>query len=208
MRTHGWGGFPPTSDDEAIDRILAATRECIDRNGSSTTITDVADALHVTRQTVYRYFSCTEDLLQATALDAVGAFMERLATRVARIKDPGSAVVEMVASTLEQLPTEPYIGLLVASERVGTFARGITSTTAMAFGRSLFERVGIDWTSMGLTEPLFDEFLEHVLRTIQSLVLDPGPLRNGRELRGYLARWLWAPVTQLGGGAPVAPQSG
>ena len=70
MRTHGWGGQPPASDDEAIERILAATRQSIDRRGASTSITDVADTLHVTRQTVYRYFASTEDLLQATALQA------------------------------------------------------------------------------------------------------------------------------------------
>lgn len=199
MRTHGWGGRPPGTDEEAIDRILAATRESIDRSGPSTTIRDVADTLDVTRQTVYRYFASTDDLLQATALDAVGEFMDRLASRVERIDDPGTAIVEMVASTLEQLPSEPYIGLLVSSERVGTFARGITSTTAMTFGRSLFERVDIDWDALGLVGSLFDEFLEHVLRTIQSLVLDPGPQRNGRELREYLTRWLWAPVLQLSG---------
>jgi hypothetical protein len=29
------------------------------------------------------------------------------------------------------------------------------------------------------------------LRTLQSLVLDPGdPVRSGSELRGYLQRWL------------------
>jgi AcrR family transcriptional regulator len=207
MRTHGWGGKPPASDDEAIDRILAATRECIDRSGPSTTIRDVADALPVTRQTVYRYFASTEDLLQATALDAVGDFMDRLASRVVRIKDPGSIVVEMVATTLEQLPAEPYIGLLVSPERVGTFARGITSDTAMTFGRSLFERVEIDWRLLGISGTLFDEFLEHVLRTIQSLVLDPGPPRNGRELREYLARWLWAPVMNLGAEVAAAPRS-
>jgi AcrR family transcriptional regulator len=207
MRTHGWGGEPPTSDDEAIDRILVAARKCIDRSGASTTIRDVADELRVTRQTVYRYFASTEDLLQATALDAVGEFMDRLASRVARINDPGSAVIEMVASTLEQLPAEPYIGLLVSSERVGTFALGITSTTAMAFGRSLFERVDIDWNSLGLSGSILDEFLEHVLRTIQSLVLDPGPQRNGRELREYLARWLWAPATQFRGDILASQQS-
>ena len=196
MRTHGWGGRPPASDDEAIGRILAATRDCIDRRGASTSITDVAESLHVTRQTVYRYFASTEDLLQATALQAVGEFMDRLASGVRPTSDPGAVVVELVASALEQLPGEPYIGLLVTSERVGSFARGITSPTAVAFGRTIFERVDIDWEALGLTGELFDEFLEHVLRTIQSLVLDPGPPRSGAALRRYLDRWLWAPAAE------------
>jgi AcrR family transcriptional regulator len=204
MRTHGWGGRPPASDDEAIDRIIAATRRCIDRNGSSTSISDVAAALHVTRQTVYRYFAGTDDLLQATALQAAGEFIDRLAARVKHIGDPGTVIVELVASALEQLPSEPYIGLLLSTERVNTFAPVITSPTAVAFGRTLFERVDIDWESLHLTESLFDEFLEHVLRTIQSLVLDPGPPRSAGALRQYLARWLWAPAVQAGR-APVRP---
>ena len=45
MRTHGWGGNPPRDDDEAVARILAATRESIDVRGSSTGLADVARAL-------------------------------------------------------------------------------------------------------------------------------------------------------------------
>lgn len=195
MRTHGWGGRPPANDDEAIARILAATRRCIDRKGPSTGLTDVAAALHVTRQTVYRYFASTEDLLQATALDAAGEFMDGLVGKVAGINDPGTVVVELVASTLERLPLEPYVGLLLSAERVGTFARVITSPTGVTFGHVLFERVNIDWSSLGLTGTLFEEFLEQVLRTIQSLTLDPGdPPRTGPALREYLTRWLWSPA--------------
>ncbi len=195
MRTHGWGGDPPASDEEAIDRILAAARRCIDVKGSATSITDVAVHLNVTRQTVYRYFASTEDLLRATAFDAAGEFMDRLASKVAHIQDPGSLVVEIVASALERLPTEPYLGLLLTSERAGTFAQGVTSATAMAFGHSLLQRVNVDWEAAGMTGELFDEFVEHVLRTVQSLILDPGdPPRRGKALRQYLSRWLWSPV--------------
>jgi len=194
MRTHGWGGDPPASDDVAIDRILAATRDCIDVKGAATSITDVADQLSVTRQTVYRYFASTDDLLRATAIDAAGEFMDRLASKVAHIQDPGRVVVEIVAYALERLPLEPYLGLLLTSERAGTFAQGVTSATAIAFGHSLFQRVNVDWEAAGITNQLFDEFVEHVLRTVQSLVLDPGdPPRTGKALRQYLSRWLWSP---------------
>jgi AcrR family transcriptional regulator len=178
----------------AIDRILAATRDCIDVKGAATSITDVADQLSVTRQTVYRYFASTDDLLRATAIDAAGEFMDRLASKVAHIQDPGRVVVEIVAYALERLPLEPYLGLLLTSERAGTFAQGVTSATAIAFGHSLFQRVNVDWEAAGITNQLFDEFVEHVLRTVQSLVLDPGdPPRTGKALRQYLSRWLWSP---------------
>ncbi|PRC52759.1 TetR family transcriptional regulator, partial [Mycobacterium sp. ITM-2017-0098] len=36
-----------------------------------------------------------------------------------------------------------------------------------------------------------DQLSEHLLRIIQSFVLDPGrPPRHGEELRAYLSRWV------------------
>jgi AcrR family transcriptional regulator len=199
VRTHGWGGDPPGSDDEAVSRILAATRESIDRKGPAASLADVAGSLQVTRQTIYRYFPSTEALLQQTALDATEDFMNRLAARVDHVTDPGEAVVELVASTLEALPTEPYIGILVSAPRVGTFAWGFTSPLAMRFGRLMLGRLHVDWAALGLTGPMFEEFVEQMLRTMQSLVIDPGtPPRQGRPLRDYLHRWLWAPATMAG----------
>jgi hypothetical protein len=65
----------------------------------------------------------------------------------------------------------------------------------MSFGHAMFARVEIDWAALGLTGSLFDEFVEQVLRTIQSLTLDPGePPRTGAALREYLTRWLWSPA--------------
>lgn len=191
MRTHGWGGDSPASDEEAIARILRATRQCIDAKGASATITDVAALLCVTRPTIYRYFASTDDLLRATAIDAAGEFMERLTSHIADIRDPATAIVELVAYALEHLPSERYIGLLLTSDRVGTFAPGVTSSTAMAFGHSLIRRVNVDWESAGIGAPLLDEWVEHLLRILQSLILDPGnPPRAGAGLRRYLARWI------------------
>ncbi|MDQ2628798.1 MAG: TetR/AcrR family transcriptional regulator, partial [Actinomycetota bacterium] len=92
MRTRGWGGDVPASDEEAVARILAATRRTIDERGEQTSIADVARTLGVTRQTVYRYFPSTEELLSATAIDGVGDFLDQLAAALAGIADPGNAV--------------------------------------------------------------------------------------------------------------------
>jgi hypothetical protein len=115
---------------------------------------------------------------------------------VDHITDPGQAVIELIASTLEALPAEPYIGILVSAPRVGTFARGFTSPQAARFGRLMLQRIHVDWEALGLTGPMFDEFVEQLLRIMQSLVIDPGtPPRRGEPLRDYLTRWLWAPAT-------------
>lgn len=52
-------------------------------------------------------------MLRATAIDAAGEFMERLTSHITDIADPAAAIVEVVAYTLESLPSERYVGLLL-----------------------------------------------------------------------------------------------
>ena len=44
MRSHGWAGNTPASDEEAIERILDAAKQIIDERGSAMRIADVARA--------------------------------------------------------------------------------------------------------------------------------------------------------------------
>jgi len=108
VRTHGWSGAKPASDEEAVARILAAAGQAIEDHGADFSISDVARTVGVTRQTVYRYFPSTEALLVAAAVHAVDGFLARLAAHVAGIDDPAEAVTEAVATALEWLPREKY----------------------------------------------------------------------------------------------------
>ena len=197
MRTHGWGGDPPADDEEAVRRILEAARACIDREGPGAGVADVAKELGVTRQTVYRYFRTTEDLLSATALDAAAGFLDRVEAHLANGPSvPAAAVVEGIAFTLERLPEEPYLGLLLEPGRFSIFSQGITSANALALGRSIIDRFAVDWEAHGFDDRDLDELVEHMLRITLSLVIDQGsPPRTGSELRGYLDRWL-APAVE------------
>ena len=191
MRTHGWSGAKPADDDEAIARILDAARRRIDRSGTDFGISDVAKDVGVTRQTVYRYFSSTEALLFATSVAEVGPFLDSLATHVRRIHDPAEAVVEGIAHTLERLPQERYLGLLLTPGKASAFSADVTSDMAVSFGRSLVERFNVDWSSVGIADGDLDQLVEFMLRIFQSLVIDPGrPPRQGKELRAFLRRWV------------------
>ncbi|MGU3499259.1 TetR/AcrR family transcriptional regulator [Mycobacterium sp. C31M] len=190
MRRHGWGGDIPTDDDEAARRIIEAARASIDLRGA-VSISDVATALGVTRQTVYRYFATQEALLQATAMASVGGFLNQLATDLHAIDDPTTAVVEGIAYTLERLPHDRYLGLVMQPGRASAFAVGVTAATAIAFGRSILERFDVDWAAAGFTGDGFDELVEFMLRILQSFILDPdGASRRGPELRAFLHRWV------------------
>ena len=191
MRTHGWSGSAPATDDEAVERILAAAGKAIDERGAEFSIADVARTLGVTRQTVYRYFPSTDALLVAAAVHAAADFLERLATHMAGVTDPVDALTEAIATALEWLPKDKHIGLLVVPGRMSTHVESVTSEVALQFANAMLRRLDVDWQGLGLSDAELDELAEYLLRIIQSFVLDPGrPPRGPAEQRAYLRRWV------------------
>jgi AcrR family transcriptional regulator len=201
MRTHGWRGRPPRDDAEARERILRTARTRLAEVGTTTT-SDVAALLGVTRQTVYRYYPTTDELLNAAAMDAVAELQADLVKHVTRHLaetggDAGDAVVEVVAYVYEHLRDDPALNRLIAPGRISTTLAGLTAPDAIALGRSLLAGFPVDWAAAGLDLSAQRELVEHLLRTLQSLVMDPGrPERSRAELRAYLRRWI-APAVRV-----------
>ena len=207
MRRHGWAGDIPVDDEEAANRILDAARALIDVRGT-VTVSEVAAALGVTRQTVYRYFATLDALLVATAVSAAGGFLDRLAEDLHAITDPTAAVVEGIAYTLERLPHDRYLGLVMQPGKASAFAAGVTSEVAISFGRSILQRFNVDWAGAGFSGDRLDELVEFMLRTLQSFILDPGgPARHGTELRAFLHRWIAPAVRERSHGGNRAARS-
>lgn len=197
MRTHGWSGSAPASDEEAVVRILAAAGKAIDQHGADISIAHVARTLGVTRQTVYRYFPSTEALLVEAAVHAAADFRDRLADHLVGVTDPVEAVTEAIATSLEWLPKDKHIGLLLAPGRAHTHTQSVTSDVALRFAHSMMRRFDVDWAAHGLGDADLDELAEHLLRIIQSFVIDPGrPPRTGAALRDYLRRWVGVAVAR------------
>lgn len=195
MRTHGWAGSAPATDDEAVARILTAASKAIDERGAEFSIADIARTLGVTRQTVYRYFPSTEALLVAAAVHAASDFLDRLATHLQGITDPVDAVAEAIATALEWLPKDKHIGLLIAPGRPNAHTESVTSDVAVDFARAMLRKFDVDWSGLGYRDADLDELAEHLLRIIQSFVIDPGrPPRTAEALRSYLRRWVGAAV--------------
>ncbi len=202
MRSHGWGGDPPRDHDDARRRILDVTRARLGERGTTST-SEVAGALGITRQTLYRYFPTTEGLLLAAALDAVVDLEAQLVEHVratlrgVQVPDAGDVVVEIVAYVHEHLRDDPALSRLVAPGRIAATLAGLTDPAAIALGREWLAQMPVDWGEVGLDDAAMRELVEHLLRTLQSLVLDPGtPERAGADLRAYLQRWL-APVLRI-----------
>ncbi|MCV7150989.1 TetR/AcrR family transcriptional regulator [Mycolicibacterium pyrenivorans] len=191
MRSHGWSGNPPASDEEAIARILGSAERIVAERGSSMRIADVARDLGVTRQTVYRYFPSTEALLVACAMQQADGFLGRLERRVRHQTDPVTTLVESVAFTIESLADDPQISLLLSRRGTRTVGGSITSNTAYAFGRAMLHRLDVDWAAHGFDEPALAELNEFLLRVVKSFLIDAGkPTRDAAQLREFLSRWI------------------
>jgi AcrR family transcriptional regulator len=203
VRTHGWSGSTPATDDEAVARILNAAGEAIDQRGVDVSIADVARTLGVTRQTVYRYFPSTDALLVAAAVHAADDFLERVAHHLHGITDPVDAVTEAIATALEWLPKDKHISLLLVPGRATEHTESVTSDVALQFANSLMRRFDVDWAGLGFSDAELDELAEHLLRIIQSFVIDPGrPPRTGQALRDYLRRWVGGAIFPIHGHSP------
>ncbi|GAA3033288.1 TetR/AcrR family transcriptional regulator [Gordonia defluvii] len=197
MRTHGWGGHPPIDDDEAVARILAATRAVIDAKGAATSLTDVARHLGVTRQTVYRYFPSTVDLLAATAMGAVGGLLDRVAAELRDFTRPDEAVVQGLIAVMSALADDAYVGLVLRGDQLSLPVVGdFTSEVGRGFARSVMARMAVDWASWGFGESQLADIADIILRTLQSLVLDDGK-RDATELTAFLDRWTGAAIREL-----------
>lgn len=191
MRSHGWSGNTPASDEEAIERILDAADRIIDERGSAMRIADVARALGVTRQTVYRYFPGTQALLVASAMRSADGFLDRMAAHLEGVTDPVLAMTEGMAFAIEELASDNQVEFVLSQRQRGGQKVSIISDTALAFGRSMLHRYDIDWESYGFDEAGLDELNEFSLRVLHSFLADPGrPARSDSDLRRYLTRWL------------------
>jgi len=192
MGRKGWAGSPPADDAEARKRIVDATLTCIERRGpAQTTLSDVADALGITRRTVYRYFDTTEDLFGAAAELALDGFVARIKAITSEFDDVTGHLVEIVAYIIEQLPEEPLLTLLLENDRTNQFSRRMLQPAVIARCRVMLQHTRIDWTALGYDEAAIDELVEFLLRIIQSMVIaPPDPPRSGAQLRAYLRRWI------------------
>ena len=191
MGRKGWAGAPPADDAEARKRIIDTALRIVDRRGAAqTTVSDVADALGITRRTVYRYFASTEELFTAVAEVALGSFISQV-ENITSDMDVAGQLVEVVAYIIEQLPHSPQLVLLLANDRSNTFSRSMLTSTEIARCRAILQRTQIDWAALGYDDHTVDELVEFLLRIIQSMVVaPPDPPRSSADLRAYLRRWI------------------
>lgn len=191
MGNHGWAGRPPATNEEARQRIIDATVRCIDRQGvAGTTLSDVAQELGVTRQTVYRHVGTLNDIVAQVAAQGAESFVDQLVDHLAGVATPAEAVVEGFLFCLRTIPTDPRLSLLLELGDLGTFGREATSSATLAYGAQMLRRYPVNWSSVGISDDDLTGLAEVIMRLLISLLQNPNDRRPEPQIRALLDRWL------------------
>jgi AcrR family transcriptional regulator len=182
MRTHGWGGHPPKTDEEAVNRIIGAAIECVLQDGASVNLAKVADRLHVTRQTVYRYFPGTRALSQAVSARVADRLVAQVVETLDDFDDTVDKIVQVVFVCVRTLAEDPAMSFIIDPGRGGPL---ITAREAPLMAATALVSFPIDLDHLNPEE--LSILAEHMVRLLQALVLDPDTReRDDADLRHFL----------------------
>jgi hypothetical protein len=136
--------------------------------------------------------------VQAVALDA-GVSIPRMCSTTSTVRrSPASALVELIAFTIEGVDTNPALALLIRDGGPNRIFDGkITDDIAVRYARSMIRSLDIDWKSVGFDEEALDELIMWAL-LVTDAIITAGQSRvgTGAELRAYLWRWFAPAVEQ------------
>lgn len=207
MRRPAWNGAAPRDDREARTRIIETTMRGIDTRGArGTNLSNVAEALGVTRQTIYRHFAGTEELFTAVGFAALDHYLTRLFDHLGSTDDPADFITEAMAYTIERLPNDRYLTVLLAAGESAAFTRGATTEAAFEVCRAVLQRSSVPWSDHGYSAADLADLSEFLVRVLLSFLADPKPpQRDATQLRRFLRRWVAPAVAATEqGGYPVS----
>jgi AcrR family transcriptional regulator len=192
MGNHGWGGRPPATDAEAVQRIVDATARVIDRRGvAKTSLSDVATELGVTRQTVYRHVGSLPAAVSLVAWQGAEAFVDRMIEHLQGSASPADAVVEGFLFCLRTVPSDPRLSLLLQLGDSDAFVQSANTPDVLEYGAQKLRLFPVDWSSGGVADADLPGLAEMILRLLISMLQNPfDPPRPEVDVRAFLERWL------------------
>lgn len=187
MSTRGWSGQPPTSSDQARERLMDAAIACLQRYGlEKTGMGDIAAAAGVTKPTIYNYFTSRDTLLQSALGRAGRALAARLIEHARRFPAPADQLVEAVLFCLREIPNEPGLAVTSSSQVDGFGPRVALRPAGLEIARSVLAE--LFQHRPDLMDDL-DEIAEILIRWMLSLLSLDGPAaREEDEIRALLHR--------------------
>ncbi|MCH2173521.1 TetR/AcrR family transcriptional regulator [Myxococcota bacterium] len=187
MSTRGWSGLPPTSSDQARERLMDAAIACLQRYGlEKTAMSDIASAAGVTKPTLYNYFTSRDELITSALNRAARNLGKRLVEHARRFDTPADQVVEAVLFCLREIPNEPGLATTTHDQSDSFAARVALRPASLAIARHVLDEIFADRSSQ--LEDV-DEIAEILIRWMLSLLTLDGPApRDEHETRALLHR--------------------
>ena len=187
MATSGWSGQPPTSPEDARERLMDAAVACLQRFGlEKTGMADIAAAAGVTKPTIYKYFESRDELVQSALSRAGAALGERLLHYASRFESLADQLVEAVLFCLREIPNEPALAVSSRSQTESFGARMAFRPTGLALAHRVLDEL---FASRPDLMEQADEIAEILIRWMLSFLIVDGPKpRDEDELRALLHR--------------------
>jgi len=191
-RNPDWNGNVPESDAAARALIIDAALQIAERDGiQKINIKNVADKLCITRQTIYRLFPSTDDLLTQVSVAAGGKILERLLANAEKYRNFEDRVIESMVFLAWNIPNDDLLRQYFM----------VSDTTAEKIGLA-FSNDSLDYSYQILKalrpenrKDIDDGFLrdlaEHQQRLLLGIIVAPSErIKTDKGLRAYLNQWL------------------
>jgi AcrR family transcriptional regulator len=171
--------------------IIRATLGLIESKGfSAITVSAVAAASGVSRQTVYTNFGDREELVSQAVIAAMTDMLHAISAATAGVDTACGYVVELIVTARRELRRQPALLALLRAERNNPlFDEGMIDR-AVAVART--QLTPLITLAPALADPdEFDSMVEWVTRMgMSTAVFDSERIRSDDQLRALLTRWL------------------
>ena len=198
-RRPAWNGAIPKDDDEARDRIIQAAKICIERVGvSGANISYVAKEIGVTRQTVYRLFASSGNLIQTVAKQTTGVTLTKMVAQVNKFATFQERVVEAIIYLKRAIIRDNFLGSFFSTNTSNSVSVVDSFTPeSLEFSFQMLKML-YPYSSQHIDEARFRQLAEHIQRVLFALILAPSPsTTTDKALRNYLHNWLTPAIDKL-----------
>jgi len=192
IRNPDWNGQIPESDAEAKTRIITAALKVAERDGiQKINIKNVADELCITRQTVYRLFPSSDDLLTQVSVAAGGKTLERLLSNANKYESFDDRVIESMVFLAWNIPNDALLKQYfrasdVTEENIGQAFSKDALDYAYQMLKAMYPK-----TQSDIDEEFLMELAEHMQRILLAIIIAPSDrIKTAKGLRAYLNKWL------------------
>jgi AcrR family transcriptional regulator len=195
--------YPEAARELLRETLFGAMRDELERRAwSEVTMSDVASAAGVSRQTLYKEFGSRDEFAQAFVIHIGERFLDDVDTAVRRhLDDPRAAIGAALETFLRTASEDPVVRVLLSDDGTGGMLPFVTTQgmpiVVFATAR-LFETISDGWPQ---APPDKRQLLaESLVRLAISYVTAPGAspdetaLRAGELLGPFIDRALGAPA--------------